>query len=192
MMLIPCSGTISASRMIIGPARDQLTEEQVNEVKSMLYLDPPDHTRLRSLVSQAFTRGAIEAMYPRIEEIVDGLLNQVDGHQRFDAMEALAYPLPTIVISEMLGVPPEDRAQFRGWSDNLAGGLEPGQTTKELQTINESLDALTDYFDGIIKKRRAEPREDLVTALSVAEEEGEKLKPPRAIEDTNPIAGGRK
>ena len=88
-------------------AKDQLAEEQLNEVHSMLYLDPPDHTRLRSLVSQAFTRGAIEAMYPRIEQIVDELLDQFNDGQPFDAMEALAYPLPIIVISEMLGVPPK-------------------------------------------------------------------------------------
>ena len=156
-------------------AQDQLTAEQVNEVHSMLYLDPPDHTRLRSLVSQAFTKGAIDAIYPRIEKIVDDLLNQVSGQKRFDAMEALAYPLPTIVISEMLGIPPEDRARFREWSDDLAGSLEPGLNPIELQAINESLEALTEYFDTIIKSRQAEPRDDLVTSLISAEEEGEKL-----------------
>lgn len=156
-------------------AKSQLKEEEANEVHSMLYLDPPDHTRLRSLVSQAFTRGAIEAMYPRIERIVDDLLDQVDHGQPFDAMEALAYPLPIIVICEMLGVPPEDRYRFREWSYDLAGSLEPGLSVEELQVINRSLEALTDYFDGIVKKRRDVPRDDLVTALNAAEEDCEKL-----------------
>ena len=156
-------------------AKDQLAEEQLNEVHSMLYLDPPDHTRLRSLVSQAFTRGAIEAMYPRIEQIVDDLLDQVNDGQPFDAMETLAYPLPIIVISEMLGVPPEDRERFREWSDDLAGSLEPGLSAEEFRLINQSLEALTNYFDGIIMERRAEPRDDLISALNAAEEGGEKL-----------------
>ena len=156
-------------------AKDQLAEEQANEVHSILYLDPPDHTRLRSLVSQAFTRGAIEAMYPRIEQIVDDLLDQVNHSRPFDAMEALAYPLPTIVVSEMLGIPPEDRDRFREWSDDLAGGLEPGLSAEESQIINRSLEALTNYFDGIIMARRAEPRDDLISALNAAEEGGEKL-----------------
>ena len=156
-------------------SQEHLSEDQVNEVHSMLYLDPPDHTRLRSLVSQAFTRGAIEAWYARIEQIVDELLDQVRDKKRFDAMEALAYPLPIIVISEMLGIPAEDRGRFRKWSDDLAGSLEPRLSEKEIQIINQSLESLTDYFDGIITERSAIPRDDFVTALNAAEEEGEKL-----------------
>lgn len=156
-------------------SKDQLTEEQANDVHSMLYLDPPDHTRLRSLVSQAFTRGAIEALSRRIEQIVDELLDQLDGQQKFDAIEALAYPLPNIVIAEMLGIPPEDRARFREWSDNVAGGLEPRVNETQMRIINQSLESLREYFDGIVMERRAEPRDDLVTALNAAEEGGEKL-----------------
>ena len=91
---------------------EYVTEEQRNRVHSMLYLDPPDHTRVRSLVSQAFTPPAIEALRVRIEEIVDELLDAVENSERFDAMEALAFPLPTTVIAEMLGVPASDRDRF--------------------------------------------------------------------------------
>ena len=153
---------------------EQMTENQVNEVHSMLYLDPPDHTRLKSLVSQAFTRRAIEAMNIRIEVIVDQLLDKIED-DKFDAIEALAHPLPNIVISEMLGIPPEDQIRFRDWSDNVASSLEPNRSHQELQVIEQSLESLHAYFDEVIDNRRADPQEDLVTVLCQAEEEGEKL-----------------
>ena len=155
-------------------ALDQMTENQVNEVHSMLYLDPPDHTRLKSLVSRAFTRKAIEAMNLRIEVIVDQLLDKIED-DKFDAIEALAHPLPNIVVSEMLGIPPEDQTRFRDWSDNVASSLEPNRSQQELQVIEQSLESLHAYFDEVIDKRRTDPQDDLVTVLCQAEEEGEKL-----------------
>ena len=156
-------------------AVDDLSDESRNDVQSILYLDPPDHTRLRSLVSTAFTRGAVEAMQPRIEQIVDDLLDQVGDARRFDAIQALANPLPVIVIAEMVGVPPEDRDRFKGWSSDVAAMVEPRMSRQERGRYQQSREALLEYFDAIVEERRVEPRDDLVSALAAAEEEGAKL-----------------
>lgn len=156
-------------------ASDSVTDQSQDEVHSMLYLDQPDHTRLRSLVSQAFTRGAIQVIKPRIEEIVDELLDQVDGDQSFDAIQTLADPLPVIVISELLGVPPEDRDRFKAWSTDVASVLEPRETRQDWKRIDQAREALMAYFDPIIEARYEDPRDDLISALAMAEEDGEKL-----------------
>ena len=98
--------TLSRRQQAILPGPDDYT---------MLFLDPPDHTRLRALVNKAFTRRAVNALEPHIRGLVSSLLDEVDPNG-FDLMEAVANPLPVIVIAEMLGVPPEDRARFRVWS----------------------------------------------------------------------------
>ena len=146
-----------------------------DDVHSMLYLDPPDHTRLRSLVTKAFSARSIESLQSRIEQIVDQLLDQAESKGRFDIIEALAYPLPVIVIAEMLGVPPEDRDRFKRWSDDVARILEPRSSREEVQSAMDSRTALMEYFDGIVEEHRKEPKDDLVSALIVAQEEGDKL-----------------
>ena len=92
---------------------------------SLLFQDPPAHTRLRSLVSKAFTARAVERLTPRIRQIVDELLEAVTGRARFDLIEAFAGPLPVIVIAEMLGIDPADRHEFKRWSDEQAMSLNP-------------------------------------------------------------------
>jgi len=156
-------------------ATDSVPEHGQDEVHSMLYLDQPDHTRLRSLVSQAFTRGAIQVIKPRIEEIVDELLDQVNGDQPFDAIKMLADPLPVIVISELLGVPTEDRERFKAWSTDVASVLEPRETRQDWKRIDQAREALMAYFEPIVEARFEEPRDDLISALATAEEEGDKL-----------------
>ena len=83
----------------------------------MLFLDPPDHKRLRALVNKAFTPKAVNALEPHIRSLLSSLLDDIDDPAGFDLMQAVAQPLPVIVIAEMLGIPPEDRAQFKIWSD---------------------------------------------------------------------------
>ncbi len=142
---------------------------------SMLFLDPPDHTRLRALVSKAFTPRAIEALTPRIRTIMEELLDHIEDSASFDAMEAVAFPLPVIVIAELLGVPTEDRAQFRVWSDQRARALEPNMTASEREIAVDAGHKLDAYFLRIITARRAEPRDDLISALVAVEEAGDKL-----------------
>ncbi|MHB8578149.1 MAG: cytochrome P450 [Dehalococcoidia bacterium] len=143
--------------------------------QSLLAIDPPDHTRLRSLVSKAFAPRAVEKLQPRIAEIVEDLLDRVENKRRMDVMRDLAYPLPVIVIAEMLGVPAADRDKFKHWSDAIGEGLEPILTPAQTRAADEAILALGDYFRGIIRERRQSPREDLLSALAAAEEQGDHL-----------------
>ena len=145
---------------------------------SMLDRDPPDHTRLRGLVSKAFTPRVVEALRPHIRQIVDGLLERVEGAGSMDLIEEFAYPLPVVVICEMLGVPVEDHERFKGWSLEIARSLDLILQPPDSDLARRSADArqaLTDYFRGLIAERRASPRADMLSALIAAEEAGDKL-----------------
>lgn len=143
---------------------------------SMLTSDPPVHTRLRKLVSKAFTPRAVENLRPRIQEIADGLLDEAARDGSMDLVTALAYPLPVIVISEMLGVPPEDRATFKKWSDEVVATLGgPFVAPEVIDRARAALESLSDYLVPIIRDRREHPREDLISALVAAEEQGQVL-----------------
>ncbi|GAB4335624.1 MAG: cytochrome P450 [Dehalococcoidia bacterium] len=143
---------------------------------SILTLDPPEHDRLRGLVSQAFTPKAIEAMNPRIAEIADELLDAVAGEEIIDFMDALAVPLPVIVIAEMIGVDPGDRAQFKAWAHALIeGGLTGRYEIELLQRAREAGRQLRAYFERTIDERRKNPKDDLMSALIAVEQEGERM-----------------
>lgn len=141
----------------------------------MLFKDPPDHTRLRTLVNKAFTPRVVERMRPRIEEIVDELLDEAEHRGSMDVIGDFAYPLPVRVIAEMLGVPPEDRTRFKEWSRGVAPILDPMLPEETFFKVAEAGLALAVYFDELVAQRRAEPRSDLVTELIAAEDQGEKL-----------------
>jgi len=141
---------------------------------TMLRTDPPDHTRLRKLVSKAFTPRAVESLRGRAEEILDELLSMRGGRGRLELVADLAAPFPIIMIAEMLGVPAEDRDRFRYWSDEAVKTL--GDNTME-ETI-EGLAAMRefgDYIERVAEQRRTEPRDDLLSGLVAAEEEGDRL-----------------
>ena len=145
---------------------------------SMLDRDPPDHTRLRSLVSKAFTPRVVEQLRPHIEQLVGGLIARVESRGSMDLIEEFAYPLPVMVICEMLGVPVEDNERFRGWGQALARGLDatlmaPGSDV--VQQSRKARIALAEYFRELIAERRHSPRHDLLTGLIAAEEAGDKL-----------------
>ncbi len=140
---------------------------------SMLFLDPPDHTRLRALVTKAFTPRAIEKMRPRIEEIANELIDAVGDAPSFDLMTAFCQPYPTIVIAEMLGVDPGDQADFKRWTDDgVAAGFDPFASEETKQRAMVARGQLEAYLGRAIAERRAEPREDLITGLLNAEENG--------------------
>jgi cytochrome P450 len=155
------------------------TEEQVLGVQPFLFLDPPDHTRLRGLVSKAFTPRVVEALRPRVQEIVDELLGRVRRRDQIEVIEDLAYPLPVQVICEMLGVPAEDHVTFRAWSRELARSLDPEDVLPpEVQERRRrTIESFADYFRSLIERRREDPREDLLSCLIAVEEEGDKLSP---------------
>ncbi len=142
---------------------------------SMLALDPPDHTRLRRLVNRAFTPRSVAKMEDYIRATADALIDAVDGADEFDLMMAFAIPLPTIVIARMIGVPERDLDRFKAWSDQLARALEPLLSKEEQEEVVRADRKLADYFTGVIEERRREPRDDLVSRLVEAEDEGDKL-----------------
>ena len=148
---------------------------------SMLVQDPPDHTRLRRLVSRAFTPRSVATMEDYIRATAHVLLDEVEGAGEFDLMKAFAVPLPTIVIARMIGVPERDLDRFKVWSDHLARALEPLLTPEEVELVHQSDKQLAEYFRAIIEQRRREPRDDLVSRLAEAEDEGDKLTPDETI-----------
>jgi cytochrome P450 len=145
---------------------------------SMLDRDPPDHTRLRSLVSKAFTPRVVEGLRPRIQKMVDDLITQAEAVGTMDLIEEFAYPIPVNVICEMLGVPVEEHERFKGWSLDIARGLDSVWLPPESEIPKRSgaaRHAIGDYMRGLIAERRASPRGDLLSALIAAEEAGDKL-----------------
>ena len=142
---------------------------------TMLDLDPPDHTRLRGLVSRAFTPRSVSLWHGRVQEIADRLLDAVSGQDRFDLIADLGYPLPVTVIAEMLGVPAEDMDRFESWSNDIALVVEPILTRSQVERVRRATEELFVYFETIVEARQREPRDDLVSALLAAEEEGDRL-----------------
>jgi pimeloyl-[acyl-carrier protein] synthase len=160
----------------------QMIQEQqaqygpMSTAQTMLTSDPPDHTRLRKLVSKAFTPRAVLDLRPRIQDIVDYLLSEAGERGEFDIIHDLAYPLPVIVIAEMLGVPPEDRHRFKHWSDTVVATLGGPFTPPEvLEAARVAIEELAEYIGHVIAERRAEPKEDLISGLIAAEEGGQVL-----------------
>ncbi|MET0852959.1 MAG: cytochrome P450 [Candidatus Rokuibacteriota bacterium] len=145
---------------------------------SMLDRDPPDHTRLRGLVSKAFTPRVVDGLRPHIQDIVNGLLDRVQGAGAMDLIEDFAYPLPVIVICEMLGVPVADRDRFKGWGLDIARGLDGILLPPDSDVAKRSIasrQALAEYFRELLAERRQSPRDDMLSGLIAAEEAGDKL-----------------
>ena len=144
--------------------------------RQILFLDPPDHTRLRGLVSKAFTPRVIEKLRPRIQQIVDELLDAAQAKGEMEAISEFTYPLPAIVIAEMLGVPVEDRERFTLWTRNFGrllggGNSAPEEIIANLLGVNEFME----YFRAIIRQQRQEPQDNLLQAMIDAEEHGDVL-----------------
>jgi cytochrome P450 len=141
----------------------------------MMENEPPDHTRLRSLVAKAFARGHVERLRPRVQELADGLLDRVGASGEFDLIQDFAEPLPVAVIGELLGVPEADRHLLRPWSQAIVKMYEYARTARvETDAVDASTE-FADYMRDLAARRRAEPRDDLVSHLALAEERGQKL-----------------
>ena len=141
----------------------------------MLFADPPDHTRLRRIVNKAFTARAVEEMRPRIAAIVDRMLDGVAADGGADLVEALAFPLPVTVISEMLGVPLEDHELLRAWTAEAVKALDPSDDIMALFPAAQAMREMRVYFDDLVERRRDDAGTDLLSALIAAEDEGERL-----------------
>ncbi len=159
-------------------AREGLPDPYESDRASMLRMDPPDHTRLRSLVSKAFTPRAVDALRGRIEEVVDEIIDRLPASGplggSFELVRDFAAPLPITVIAEMLGVPAEDHERFRHWSDEAVKTLGDN-TWEDRRRATRAMDELGEYIEGIADERRWDPRDDLISGLVAAEEEGDRL-----------------
>lgn len=143
--------------------------------RSLLNLDAPDHTRIRALVNKAFTPRRVAALRPRAESIVEALLDDAEKRGDFELVRDLAHPLPVIVIAELLGVPAEDRDEFRRWSSGVIQIIDPLSAERGMERAREAATALAGYFRGMLALRRAEPRDDLLSAMIAAEQDGRVL-----------------
>jgi cytochrome P450 len=150
-----------------------LPEETRYMRSNLLYRDPPEHTRLRRLVSKAFTPRMIEQLRPRIQAIADALLDAVAGRGEMDVIDEYAFPLPITVVAEMLGIPAADREQFRDWSDVLLTAIPPQPMGPAVVTAAQGLRR---YLEARFEAKRRAPSEDLITGLLQAEESGDKLR----------------
>ena len=161
------------------PRKVTLPDHQPRQRRpTMLNTDPPRHDQLRGLVNQAFTPRRVAAMEGRIREIATDLLDTQLPSGSFDVVEHLAYPLPTIIIADLLGIPREDRAQFKRWSDvivkNLGRQVVERDPSPELSEVQQDFIA---YMGDRIEEHRQEAKDDLISALLAAEINGEKLTP---------------
>ncbi|MEN8183553.1 MAG: cytochrome P450 [Myxococcota bacterium] len=144
------------------------------QTPTLLRSDPPDHTRMRRLVSKAFTPRAVAALEPRIVKLVGELLDTVSPAGEMDLIRDLAYPLPVQVIAEMLGVPNQDLERFKHWSDEIVRTLGVSNLD-DFRRSRKAGKELRAYLEGIAEERRREPREDLISGLLRAEEKGDTL-----------------
>ncbi len=156
--------------------RAQIQPLYDNFTVGMPNTDPPEHTRVRGLVNKAFSARVVEGMRPRVQQIVDDLLDQAEGGGGMEVIGNFAYPLPAIVIAETLGVPAEDRDRFKEWSDDIVAFHGTGRPHSE--TIMKSTAALLEtkaWLLRLIEARRKQPEDDLISALVAAEERGDML-----------------
>lgn len=137
---------------------------------NLLNMDPPDHSRIRRLVSQAFTPRRVEALRPRITAIAGGLLDQLEHHRHADLITAYAAPLPIAVICDILGVPHADQAQLRAWTDALFS-----HTSQDPDAAARAVPAIEQFLVDLVRRKRSEPGDDLLTAMISARDADDRL-----------------
>jgi cytochrome P450 len=160
------------------PGMEELREmagDRSRGARAMLNLDPPDHDRLRRLVSKAFTPKTVQGLRPRVQELVDGALDRAEERGEMDVVADLAFPLPFTIIAEMLGMPTGQRDEVRNWSHTLTKTLDPFLTTDDFRTAFEASDNMTAYVSDVIEQKRRAPDDDVLSRLIAAEDEGDVL-----------------
>jgi len=186
--LLRTSLSVEDRNIAAGPLLEQRErmygEEDRRRGVSMLDRDPPDHTRLRRLVSKAFTPRAVQALRPRICSLVDSMLDAAQRQGRVDLVDALAFPLPFAVIGEMLGTPPADHERIRALSGTVVRSLEPVADPALASAIAAADSELTTIAAGMIAWKRTHPADDLLTALINAEDDGDVLDDEELIAQT--------
>jgi len=143
--------------------------------KTILNLDPPDHTRLRRLVSKAFTPTSIDRLRPRIQQLVDDVLDRASKNGGIELVDEMAFPIPFQVISDLLAMPTDRSDELREWGQLITLSLEPTSTLEDLDRTDGALNEMIPYLFTIIEDRRAHPGDDLLSALIAVEDEGDNL-----------------
>ena len=158
-------------------ARTDLVAEQDPDERnrSILNMDPPDHTRLRRLVSSAFTPKTVQQLRPAVQHMVDSMLDQMADDGTTDVVDRLAFPLPFDVISFMLGMPEADKEQIKEWSGAIVKTIDPIVSEDDLRAAEQASIAMNGLIDEIVAWKTANPADDLLTAMIVAEDSGDRL-----------------
>jgi cytochrome P450 len=189
--LVLRDGRFSADRMNAPLFRDNLQrlpafiQQSAGGLRTMLTMDPPDHTRVRKLVNKAFTPRRIATLRGRIEEIVDERLSRVAKQPSMDLIHDLAEPLPAIAIAELLGVPAEDHRKFREWSSQLIAAIAAPTLQARREASMSAGQKLLGYLGETIAARRREPRDDLISAMIQAQEESDALSDGELLATSN-------
>jgi cytochrome P450 len=174
-----------SARPLENPISQRQRQRRSTGTKSILNLDPPDHTRLRRLVSKSFTPSAIERLRPLVQRFVDDALDAAERRVRAGAalelIDDLAFPVPFLVISEMLGMPTGRADELREWSRILTQTLEPTVSLEDLDAADRAFEGLIPFLTEVIAKRRAAPGDDMLSQLIAAEESGDKMSTPELI-----------
>jgi cytochrome P450 len=156
-------------------ARQARRDRQESRTKSILNLDPPDHTRLRRIVSKSFTPSAMERLRPRIQQLVDNVLDKAHNTGTLELIDDLAFPVPFQVISELLNMPTDRADELREWSQIITNSLEPTATDDDLVRSEDAIAQLVPYLTLIIEDRRKHLSDDMLSSLITAEESGEQM-----------------
>ncbi|MSW48790.1 MAG: cytochrome P450, partial [Actinobacteria bacterium] len=156
-------------------ARQARRDRQESRTKSILNLDPPDHTRLRRIVSKSFTPSAMERLRPRIQQLVDNVLDRAQNTGTLELIDDLAFPVPFQVISELLDMPTDRADELREWSQIITNSLEPTATDDDLVSSEDAIAQLVPYLTLIIEDRRKHLSDDMLSSLITAEESGEQM-----------------
>jgi cytochrome P450 len=176
----------NATGIVRMPLPPELEARRDENRRSILGLDPPDHTRLRKLVSSAFTVRRIEQLRVRVRALVGELLDELEsaggGGDPVDVIAGFAFPLPFVVISELLGMPEADHLQLRAWSHEMTRTLEPFIDPEQLAGAVVAGDNMLAHLDAAIEWKRRNPADDLLSALIAAEEDGDRLSPEELVD----------
>ncbi len=168
-----------SAKPIDEPIRARMRERRRDSAKSILNLDPPDHTRLRRLVSKSFTPRVIEELRPMVQHFVNDALNTAEARVRnggeFELIDDLAFPVPFLVISAMLGMPTSRSEELREWSQVITRTLEPTVGLADIEEADKAFAGLLPFLDEVIAERRQHLGNDMLSSLISAEEAGDKL-----------------
>ncbi len=168
----------------IGADRSHLESFDAIEANSMLELEPPVHTRLRTLVNRAFVSRQVERLRPRVEALANELIDTFPEDEAFDLLPAFAAPLPITIISEMLGVPSEMGPQLLDWSHQMVAMYTHGRTRETEETANRAAREFSDFLRGYVAERKKSPGDDLLSLLISAQEDGQKLSEDELVSST--------